>query len=76
MQQRSLFEDRDIAAMRASYETEIALLRARLRAAEGRIGMVVAQRNAFAVQVIRNSRAEALGLRALAAAIEETRLGP
>jgi hypothetical protein len=76
MEQRSLFEEHDITAMRANYETEIALLRARLRAAEGRIRMLLAQRNAFAVQVIRTSRAEALGLRALAAAIKETKRGP
>lgn len=74
MQQRSLFEEHDMAAMRASYVTEIALLRARLRVAERRIAMLVAQRNDFAVQVIRTHRAESLSLRALADAIEKGRI--
>jgi hypothetical protein len=76
MEQRSLFDEHDVAAMRASYEAELALLRARLRAAEGRVATLVAQRNDFAVQVIRTRRAEALGLRALAEAIENTRIAP
>lgn len=74
MKQRSLIEQPDRAAMRASYETEIALLRARLRAAELRIAMLVAQRNGFAVQVIRTRRAESLGLRALANALEKSQV--